>query len=849
MKREAARVASSFPVCASAQLGQRMVQARSERGTFCSRLVKNMNNQRSNKLHIDWVFVAIVLIAASALVAANSEARQKKEPSFDRVRIEALDPDAWNGVVFLAKAFEQSSSFALRFGTLSVNSFVDGPAIFDEVREIGPHAPDASYCRLSWQVRPRNSLVTLEWSRIDGMTVVGRITALPDFQITLETYIPFAPTNAWGMPGVYSLAEQRSAISGRYYFDNVFGATSQFYVQVDRPTIGRGTYPSLDNLRDTMKGAGVLVESMDSDSSRNAAGLQFTTGDAHVAHFVAILGWDKEVLAKRAEALLTPGKIDAILKEKSEAYTSRRPTAHGLFENASEIIGNNMFWNTLYASRINATFPSISRKWAHGAGWVLGEWDGFFGSLLTSLEDKEQSWATVRAVLSAQTPTGLVPNGPGGGPITPDRSQPPVGSYCVWKLYQRHADLAELQWAYPRLKRWHEWWFKDRGDGQAWRDGNHDGLLEWGSDRGASESSGGRGFPIHAKWESGMDDNPMWDDVHYDPKTYTMDLDDVGLNSLYALDAESLAALAEILGMAEDRKAFLADYERIKQVVRERLWNDQDGIYENRFWNGAFSKRLSPSSFYPMLAGIATREQAERMVREHLLNPKEFWGEYVIPTTPRDDPAFSDQYYWRGSIWGPTNYLVYHAIDRYGYDQVAMDFAVKSYALFQSDWKTNQHDDELYHAWGGSGGGDLHYTWGALLCLIPLEQMLDVNPWSGLRFGSWNPAADGDFHGTRWNGHTYDVSVGPRQTVLLRDGQERLRADAGIVVRDYRISTSSVSARVNSERGFQWTTREFADGMLTLRIDGRSAKMIKVAGGSASFAVPRGEHAIEIAHE
>jgi hypothetical protein len=48
---------------------------------------------------------------------------------------------------------------------------------------------------------------------------------------------------------------------------------------------------------------------------------------------------------------------------------------------------------------------------------------------------------------------------------------------------------------------------------------------------------------MQARWESGMDDNPMWDDVHYDPHSYSLDLDDVGLNSLYALDAESLAAL------------------------------------------------------------------------------------------------------------------------------------------------------------------------------------------------------------------------------------------------------------------------------------------------------------------
>jgi len=615
---------------------------------------------------------------------------------------------------------------------------------------------------------------------------------------------------------------------------------------VDRPAIGSGTYPSLEDLRNTMKGAGVLVDSIDSDPSRNAAGLQFVSDNSQSAHFVATLGWNRDELLAQAQSLLAPGKIDSILKEKSDAYARRRPTSRGLFEGAPEIIGNNMFWNSLYAPQHDLVFPSISRRPAQRAGgWVLGEWDGFFGSLLTSVEDKDQTWATIRALLLAQTDSGLVPNGVAGG-VTPDRSQPPVGAYAVWKVYQRYPDRELLEWAYPRLKRWHEWWFGDRGDGQPWRDGNRDGLLEWGSDRGSHETSGGRGFLLQAKWESGMDDNPMYDDAHYDPKTYTMDLDDVGLNSLYALDAECLAALAGFLGKEDDRRAFQADYEKMKQLVREKLWNEHDGIYENRFWNGQFSNRLSPTDFYPMLAGIATPEQARRMMNQHLLNPREFWGKYVVPTTPRNDPAFADQYYWRGSIWGPTNYLLYHAIDRYGFDPVALDFAKKSYALFIDDWQVNQHNDELYHAWGGSGGGDIHYTWGTLLCLIPLEQFIDENPWDGLRFGMLSPDSEGDFRGAVWQKHTYDVTIGPNKTELTRDGAVRFHADAGVVVRNYIVSSAGLSMKVNSERDFHVTTSEFEQGLVSLTIDGKPATKIRVMDGTASFAIPAGQHAVEI---
>ena len=422
---------------------------------------------------------------------------------------------------------------------------------------------------------------------------------------------------------------------------------------VDRPLFGSGIYPSLAQLRDNMNGSGKLVSSISGEPTAGAAGLEFTT-EGTAAHFVATLGWDKEALMGQAKDLLAPDRIDTILQERAEAYAGRRPTVKGLFEGAPEAIGNSMFWNTLYAPSTGLIFPSISRHWADGwGGWVVGELDCFFGSLLTSLEDKAQTAAAIRAILLAQTDTGMVPNIAAGTGITPDRTEPPVGSYVTWKVYQRSQDRELLEWAYPRLKKWHEWWFRDRGDGQPYRDGNRDGLLEYGSDRGSTSSRGGRGFLQAGKWEAGYDDGPAYDEASYDPRTYTLNVDDVGLNALYVLDAECLAKMAAILGKNEDGKAFVADYEHIKQLVREKLWNEQDGIFESRYWNGRFVQRLSTANFYPLLAGIPTPEQAKRIMQEHLLNTKEFWGNYVVPTIARNDPAFNGPVLLAGRHLGP----------------------------------------------------------------------------------------------------------------------------------------------------------------------------------------------------
>jgi hypothetical protein len=582
-----------------------------------------------------------------------------------------------------------------------------------------------------------------------------------------------------------------------------------------------------------------------SSTKTGAVGLQFVTGVNSYAHFVATIGWDTQELSAAAKRLLEPGEIDVVLGENAARYERSRPHIQGLFSGSPEAIGNSMFWNALYVPSIDLEFPSISRRWAmRFGGWVVGEWDCFLGSLLTSVEDTAQTSASTRAILLSQSLNGVVPNIDSGSGTTPDRSQPPVGSYIVWKNYEHNQDRAILEWAYPHLKQWHEWWFRNRGDGQPWRDGNRDGLLEWGSDKGSTLSHSGRGFLQAAKWESGMDDSPMYDEDTYNSATYTMELDDVGLNSLYALDSECLARIAKILRQEDDSRRFTADYERIKAVIQQKLWNEEDGIYENRYWDGRFSKRLSPTNFYPMLAGVATPKQAERMVKEHLLNPNEFWGEYVIPTISRSDTAFQDQFYWRGAIWGPTNYLVYEGLNRYGQDDIALQFAEKSYNLFMDDWHAHQHTNEQYYAWGGSAGGDKHYTWGALLCLIPMEQYIDETPWDGLRFGALNPTGNGELSNVMWGLHRYDIAIGPDHLAVKRDGELRLGATAGIVVRNYALDPDRLRFNVKALTPVTITTRERASGRLSLTVDEGPAHNLTVQQGSVSFPLSAGEHRI-----
>jgi hypothetical protein len=230
---------------------------------------------------------------------------------------------------------------------------------------------------MSWKNLPREAPIMLEWSQIDKTTVVGRLTAAPDVQLVFETY--FTDGLQGGSQGFYTIDSSRKAIVGERFFDGWFDTAARLVVTVDRPTIGSGLYSSLRQLRDNMNGSGRLVSTVGKEPAAAVAGLEFLVGATGSAHFVTTLGWSQGTLMSRAQSLLEPGNIDAILKKKSEEYARRRPRVTGLFKGATEAIGNSMFWNTLYAPPNHLVFPSISRRWAVDfGGWVVGEWGLLF---------------------------------------------------------------------------------------------------------------------------------------------------------------------------------------------------------------------------------------------------------------------------------------------------------------------------------------------------------------------------------------------------------------------------------------------------------------------------------------
>jgi hypothetical protein len=421
-------------------------------------------------------------------------------------------------------------------------------------------------------------------------------------------------------------------------------------------------------------------------------------------------------------SLRTLPEIQSIIDQERVAY-GKSIAAAGANGPIVDAIETTIGWDTIYDPEKQRVISPVSRVWSVGwGGYVLFDWDTFFAATLAAIGDKDLAHANALETLREETTQGFVPNyARAGNWKSSDRSEPPVGAITVLGLYERFHDRWFIEDAFEPLMKWNRWWAEHR---------DLQGYLAWGSD-GHNEpenlDDSSRGTWQGAIFESGLDNSPMYDGTFYNPQTHLVEYADVGLMSLYVADCDALAKIADALGKATEAKE-LRDRAARYRTKLATMWDEKAGIFLNRdLHTGQPNARLSPTNFYPLLAKAATPEQAKTMIEKHLMNPDEFWDQWVIPSIARNDPAFKDQNYWRGRIWGPMNYLVYLGLLYYDESAARAAFAHKSYELFLKEWKENGHVHENYNTITGSGddvnSSDRFYHWGALLGYVEyLEQ-------------------------------------------------------------------------------------------------------------------------------
>lgn len=129
-----------------------------------------------------------------------------------------------------------------------------------------------------------------------------------------------------------------------------------------------------------------------------------------------------------------------------------------------------------------------------------------------------------------------------------------------------------------------------------------------------------------------------------------------------------MAVMCDELGLIEKSSAYKTRAREIGERINKLMWNEEDGLYYDLNDNGGQIKRKTSACFWPMLARVADKDKAGRLVR-NLKNPKLFWTKIPFPTLSADDKEYRGEgEYWLGSVWAPTNVMIIKGLEKCGHE-------------------------------------------------------------------------------------------------------------------------------------------------------------------------------------
>lgn len=358
------------------------------------------------------------------------------------------------------------------------------------------------------------------------------------------------------------------------------------------------------------------------------------------------------------------------LKKSRYAYFERMPAC-------KDETYEKLYYKCLSIQKENVYSPEgvIPCRWTtpdrvpHRFLWL---WDSAFHAMAFAQYDVELAKDAIRAVLTQQREDGFIAHMMSPQGFISEITQPQVLSWGVWSVYTQDKDKEFLRECVPALAKFLIWTMKNR-------DKNNNGLLEWLTEPDYFECKCG---------ESGLDNCPRFD--------FDVEMDAIDFSTHLCNDARYLSMIYEELGDGENAAYFRSVHESVKAKINESLWCEEDGLYYDRLFSGELTRVATPSSFLPMMAGICSQEQAEKMVKV-LLDEKRFWTAMPVPSMPKDS-EFYDIDMWRGCSWLNLNYFTMLGLLKYGFTDVANELRERTLKTVLKWYEKTGNVFEFYDA-------------------------------------------------------------------------------------------------------------------------------------------------------
>ena len=401
-------------------------------------------------------------------------------------------------------------------------------------------------------------------------------------------------------------------------------------------------------------------------------------------------------------------------------------------------------------------------------------WDSGFIALGWGQLNMERAMMEFRSLLEGQWKNGFLPHivfhneaetyfpGPevwdvgrsSSAPLkkTSGITQPPVLGFILEFLYDYSGGSLKdfVGEVFPAIYDWHNYFYTHR-------DPFGEGLV----------------YICH-NWEAGTDNTPVWDDIwegmdsplyelnrrdtqHVDAanrpsnreyqhyihlvelfKSWDYDdgkiakhspflMQDPLFNALLIRSNEGLIRLGKLLGFQQEVDRLEQWQELSRANFHNKLYSPEKKAYVYYdLRNQRKLEAVSSSSFVPLFAGIPSPAIAREMLTHHFRKgcfsgPNDEY--YLCASFDPTSEAFDPGRYWRGPVWINLNWLLYHGLLRYGFQDLAGQVRADTMELLEQ-WGFYEYFDPRRQLESGQprAYGGNNFSWSAALYLDLLKQ-------------------------------------------------------------------------------------------------------------------------------
>lgn len=125
-----------------------------------------------------------------------------------------------------------------------------------------------------------------------------------------------------------------------------------------------------------------------------------------------------------------------------------------------------------------------------------------------------------------------------------------------------------------------------------------------------------------------------------------------------------------------------------------------------------------------MHVGIAPKDRAYNMVKEHIMNEDEFLSEFGLRSMAKNEPVYntvetSNPSNWQGPIWIVSHYIIFKGLLKYGYLDEAAQITANILTCLCNDLEMNNCLHEYYNPETGKSNINSGFmNWNALAGLM-----------------------------------------------------------------------------------------------------------------------------------